>query len=369
MHYFDDNASFEEQYDGGGYHEPWVSYIMENDKVNYNKTEKEKEKEKPLTFNILSDGNIGWKIGSGSVGKTIQYSKNGGEWTSITSTTEGVNISVVAGDILKFRGNSWPAWAVTSYHKFSSTCDFSASGNPASLKYGENLTGKENIASACYYGLFENCTGLINPPVLPATNIEMNSYAYMFAGCTSLIKAPDLPSINLSSQCYDNMFQDCTSLTSAPALPATTLATSCYRNMFRGCTSLVTAPELPATTLADGCYIDMFYGCTGLTTAPELPATTLANYCYDSMFMRCRSLTQTPELPATTLVKRCYCDMFRNCSSLNEIKCLATDISAEDALKGWVISVPSTGTFYKKSGVEWPSGTSGIPKGWTVVEV
>lgn len=31
--------------------------------------------------------------------------------------------------------------------------------------------------------------------------------------------------------------------------------------------------------------------------------------------------------------------------------------------------VSPTGTFVKKAGVDWPTGNSGIPSGWTVVEV
>ena len=124
-------------------------------------------------------------------------------------------------------------------------------------------------------------------------------------------------------------------------LPATTLADSCYTTMFWQCTNLITAPELPATTLASNCYADMFNGCTSLTTAPILPATILANYC--------------------------YWYMFSGCTSLNSITCLATDISASSCLSGWVTNVASNGTFIKAANMtNWPTGTSGIPSGWTV---
>jgi hypothetical protein len=85
----------------------------------------------------------------------------------------------------------------------------------------------------------------------------------------------------------------------------------------------------------------MFYGCTGLTTAPELPATTL--------------------------VENCYASMFRGCTSLNHIKMLATDIPASNCLTNWVKNVASTGTFIKHPDMtSLPTGTSGIPEGWTV---
>ena len=111
----------------------------------------------------------------------------------------------------------------------------------------------------------------------------------------------------------------------------------------------------------------MFQDCKSLTTAPQLPATTLANNCYEWMFFGCSSLTTAPELPATRLVESCYDWMFRGCSSLNYIKCLATDISAEDCTYRWVYGVSSTGTFVKASSMSrWSRGENGIPKNWTV---
>lgn len=115
-------------------------------------------------------------------------------------------------------------------------------------------------------------------------------------------------------------------------------------------------------------FESMFKGCTNLMTAPELPATTLITKCYCDMFMSCTSLTTAPVLPAPSLAQLCYLEMFWSCSSLNYIKCLATDISGNLPLKNWVAAVSPTGTFVKKAGVEWPTGRSGIPEGWTVIE-
>ena len=111
----------------------------------------------------------------------------------------------------------------------------------------------------------------------------------------------------------------------------------------------------------------MFVNCTSLTSTPELPATTLANDCYYYMFGYCSSLTTAPELPATTLASQCYYYMFYSCSKLNYIKMLATNISASNCLSSWVYGVSSTGTFVKAASMtSLPTGTSGIPSGWTV---
>ena len=40
-----------------------------------------------------------------------------------------------------------------------------------------------------------------------------------------------------------------------------------------------------------------------------------------------------------------------------------------DSTSNWVSSVSATGTFTKPAGTSIPTGTSGIPSGWTVVDV
>ena len=226
------------------------------------------------------------------------------------------------------------------------------------------------LANFCYQDMFNGCTNLTSAPELPATTSTYSCYNGMFQNCTSLTTVPKLPATTLYSNCYQDMFQNCTSLTEAPQLPATTLGYSCYGYMFNGCTSLTTAPELPATTLAGSCYSNMFKGCTSLTEAPELPATTLKEHCYYEMFSGCTSLIEAPQLPATTLKNYCYLRMFNGCSKLNYITMLATDISATNCLKDWVSGVASSGTFVKHPDMTTlPSGTSGIPSGWTVEEI
>ena len=48
--------------------------------------------EEPLTFNIISSGTIYWITNSNSFAKTIEYSKNNGNWTSISPTAAGTAI-------------------------------------------------------------------------------------------------------------------------------------------------------------------------------------------------------------------------------------------------------------------------------------
>ena len=394
IHLYKTNAEFEAAYNGSDYDEPWLS-VTDGDasgRVKYNKTEWERLLGTQLTFKITSGGNIKWKANNASSTKEIQYSINGGEWTSVTSTTAGVPISVAANDVVKFKSSVFPAGNSFTY----TTAGFELDGNIMSLGGGSGFASLTEItqtsaftglfqlctgltdasklllpattlANCCYSSMFSGCTSLTTTPELPATTLADNCYYQMFYGCSSLTTAPSLPATTLNRSCYSFMFYRCTSLTTAPELPATTLAQACYYDMFNECTNLTMAPELPATTLANYCYYGMFNGCKSLASAPELPATTLASHCYEFMFDDCTNLTMAPELPATTLASSCYGYMFYKCSKLNYIKAMFTTAPNENYTYQWVYNVASTGTFVKNSAAVWDvTGADGIPTGWTV---
>jgi len=141
-----------------------------------------------------------------------------------------------------------------------------------------------------------------------------------------------------------------------------------FKGLFKN-SRIVDASELiiPATTLMSNCYDEMFSDCSKLTSAPALPATSLSSFCYYRMFYNCTSLTIAPTLPTSTLVYGCYMGMFKDSNNLSYIKCLATSISAGNCLYDWVYGVAANGTFVKAASMnDWPTGTNGIPYGWTV---
>lgn len=266
----------------------------------------------PLTFDITGDGYIAWKRGNSSTFYTIEYSKNGGEWTTLTPTSAGTRITVVSGDTLQFRGNN--ATYYTAYNAFSnfqgSSALFSVKGNIMSLIDATNFSTLTTLSSAYTFG-------------------------NLFLG----IRVTDASNL---------------------VLPATALTANCYRSLFQNCTSLASAPALPATTLAESCYESMFAN-SRLTSAPELPATTLAQKCYYTMFTGCRFTSV--ELPARTLENECYRGMFRGCGNLNYIACSAISL-ANESTTDWVNGVASAGTFVAEDGTDWTVGTNGIPVGW-----
>ena len=331
IHRYELETEFNEERNNN-YNEPWLSLTESIDRVDYNKTEEEKLLSMPFTIEALGSGNISWKLKA----KSLQYSKNGGEWTTMDSAT---TITVVQGDEIQFKGTN------SSYcgNTFSSTVQFNVKGNIMSLTSGDNFVGADSVSTNAFRGLFSGCTTVVSAKKLK------------------------LPATTLGTYCYYGMFRGCIALTTAPELPATTLTPYCYSYIFQDCTSLTTAPVLPATTLASGCCYYMFYGCTSLTTAPELPATALTESCYNSMFSGCTSLTTAPELPATTLAYSCYVNMFAGCTNLSYIKAMFTTTPGTDYTYSWVSGVAATGTFVKNAAAGWNvSGNDGIPTGWTV---
>ena len=266
----------------------------------------------PLTLEAIADGEI--TVSNPKSG--MQYSVNGGAKTAVTTDP----ISVSTNDVVEFYGNGKE---ITTYD-------------------GTNI----QCSADCY--IYGNIMSLVDETGFVTNTTLTGEYAFasLFENNTYLKNHSDKELV----------------------LPATTLTKGCYYNMFCGCTSLKKAPALPATTLADECYACMFYYCTGLTTAPALPATTLTKGCYRSMFFGCTGLTKAPALPATTLADGCYSTMFSCCTNLNYVLCLATDISAKYCHL-WLSDVAQTGTFVKIANTAWTTGVSGIPSGWTVIDI
>lgn len=193
----------------------------------------------PLTFEIISGGNITYTVDADNQAKTIQYSKNYGEWTNITSSQNGTNIPVEAGDTLRFRGNVDTVSDNYGCGRLTGTkCNIY--GNVMSLLNSTNFSG---MTSTLGIGTFQHLFKQLG--VVDASNLI-------------------LPATTLTNSCYYHMFVSCTSLIAAPALPATNLAEYCYQGMFELCSNLPTAPELNATTLVEGCYMYMFKLCTSL---------------------------------------------------------------------------------------------------------
>ena len=174
--------------------------------------------------------------------------------------------------------------------------------------------------------------------------------------------SPYPPSVNIGgnilSMIYGASFRNYSSLPN----------TAMFYQWLMGCTVVDASNLCLFEPQKNGCYESMLSNCARLISAPLLPFMNLTNNCYNRMFSYCKLLTSAPVLPATTLKEYCYYEMFRGCTVLNNVTCLASDTSVNNAIYNWLEGVSASGTFTKAAGVTWPTGTSGIPSGWTVVE-
>lgn len=218
--------------------------------------------------------------------------------------------------------------------------------------------------------MFEGCHALVSAPLISATNSASSSFNRMFKDCWVLAACPDLHFKDVAnSACYE-MFSGCNTITATPDITFTSVGNSGCYSMFYNCNRLVTASaNIPAATLSENALRQMFYGCTSLVNAPDILATTVNTWSCGSMFSGCEKLRTAPVLRATTLATRCYELMFWNCRLLDAVTMLATDISANNCLNGWLSGVASSGTLTKDASMtSLPAGNSGVPSGWTVVD-
>lgn len=221
------------------YVEPWISYTVETDKINYNLPHDYACDY--LTF-IALDNNVKFSFTNNTFTvNRLNYSiDNGTTWVAINDNIETPGIS--AGDSIMFKGDMSPRYNGSSdvylFGTFNASGRFNACGNPLSLIYGDNFIGVVNISNLVCgpVGLFKNNTYLIsaNNLSLCATKLTENAYEDVFRGCTELTGAPELPALELKPGCYYNMFNGCSKLNYIKAMFTTTPSSTYTYNWVSG---------------------------------------------------------------------------------------------------------------------------------------
>lgn len=267
----------------------------------------------PFTIEALED-NVTISINNQKACQ-LTYTKNGGTSQTLTvsaNVTEALNVTLDTGDICTFTSAKWIQYGAKGH--FTVSGRFKIYGNWQSLSNYSTSVGQQGCQEA-----FRGNTGLIDASnlVMPATSLSQNAYSGFFRECTSLISAPKELPVNGNNS---------------------------HTVMFMGCTSLINPPKLLFSTVAEGGCNQMFRGCTSLVKAPDLNITNVGTWgCYQ---------------------------MFYGCSSLNYLKCMATTISGSSNFSSWLYGVAVSGTFVKDANSTlWGTGTSGIPSGWTIVNI
>lgn len=145
----------------------------------------------------------------------------------------------------------------------------------------------------------------------------------------------------------------------------------CFYHLFNSATNMISAANLDLsgfTIIEVKAFMETFRDCRSLTTAPTLPDAELEEYCYYAMFRQCSSLTSFPPIPdvrrKNVLQRYQYGAFLFNCGSINNITTYVTQWDT-NIFSSWVYGVAATGDFYNLGQATIPTGTNGIPAGWT----
>lgn len=272
---------------------------------------------------------------------TIQYSKDGTNWSNVSQT-----ISLSNNEIVAFSGNAKFSKNIQNRYSFSTGGQgtLAISGNIVSLVSAATIEDDYEFNS-----LFMNCKNIVDAKGISLpVNTKDWCYANMFFGCTALTAGPNLLAYSLADWCYSGMFAKCLSLSATPVINNLYLAPHCYSNMFQSCISLTSASFLGNEELEPWCYNSMFQGCVNLIASQSqhyLPAETLSTGCYSSMYRKCISTVFTPYLPTDTFgATNCYNFMFDRASKVDTVE-VNFEQWPTDVTSCWLSSVAENGTF------------------------
>lgn len=253
---------------------------------------------------------VRWKASSANLIKSISYSTDLSTWTTVNSSTSSngtLMATLNTGDKLYLKGTE-KRYASSAYHtRLWTNKKFNVYGNLNSLINGDNFTST-----------------IDNP-----NSYETYTFVQLFSEC---------PVIDASNLVF----------------PFKLIKANMYYYMFNYCTQL----ETPPTSIW-----------------PKSDGTFLVRVDYNScryMFRECRKLTKSPIIYTYVKydndVQGTFEYMFSGCTALSEVTALCNYYS--NMFNYWLPNAPATGTFTKLSTVtSWSSGSSGIPSGWTVVDV
>lgn len=111
------------------------------------------------------------------------------------------------------------------------------------------------------------------------------------------------------------------------------------------------------------CFTRLFFNEINLVKAPDLIQQNIALSSYNSMLRGC-SIKEI-ELYAEIIPVYAYYNFMYGCSLLTKVTTRMTDITASDCITNWLGNVSPTGDFYCPSTLTIPTGSNGIPSGWT----
>ena len=167
------------------------------------------EKNEPLKFTAVQSSTIGFTYNTEGPAIILYKSTDKINW----ERWDLADITLNTGESIYIKGHNLLGFASSTsiYSKFNIIGGVNCTGNIMSLL--NDYVKKITATSYTFFRLFLDCTGLITPPELPATEISYGCYRGLFYNCTSLTTAPVLPATEITGECYHGMFYNCSSTT------------------------------------------------------------------------------------------------------------------------------------------------------------
>ena len=195
---------------------------------------------------------------SSTYAKTLQYSKDKTNWSTVTLSSKTYNISLNQGEKVYFRGNEGVfnhyviRGAEQAYTKITANQTFNVGGNINTLVnyYNpNNLTLPQGVFNNLFRGNV-NLVSAENLTLQPSSDgsLPVFAYLYLFSNCTSLIKPPVLIAKTLSNGSYYSLFDGCSKLDNLTVYTDDNSKTNCTYKWLNGVASTGTFNNMGGAT-------------------------------------------------------------------------------------------------------------------------
>ena len=179
--------------------------------------------------------------------KTLQYSKDKTNWSTITLSSTAHTITLNQGEKVYFRGNEGVfnyyliRGTEQAYTKITANQTFNVGGNINTLlnyHNPNNLTLPQGVFNNLFRGNV-NLVSAENLTLQPSSDgsLPVFAYLYMFSNCTSLVKPPVLIAKTLSNGSYYSMFDGCSKLDNLTVYADDNSHTNCTYKWLNGVAS------------------------------------------------------------------------------------------------------------------------------------
>ena len=190
--------------------------------------------------------------------KTLQYSKDKTNWSTIILSDIVYNISLNSGEILYMRGNEgvFNHYVIRgteqAYTKITASQSHNIGGNINTLLnyYNpNNLTLPQGVFNNLFRGNV-NLVSAENLTLQPSSDgsLPVFAYLYLFSNCTSLIKPPVLIAKTLSNGSYYSLFDGCSKLDNLTVYTDDNSHTNCTYKWLNGVASTGTFNNMGGAT-------------------------------------------------------------------------------------------------------------------------